>query len=115
MCYLTLQIKELPNDVNQGFHNGLFVSKLREGNFNSVWIDYVLGATENKALKRTGGIIGLNLKGNALASWLLARHVTAKYSMSFMIMFAYARRRHKKKNMVIILIHMQQGRGLINM
>ena len=42
MSYLTLQMKQLPNDVNQGFHNGLFVSKLREGNFNSVWIDYVL-------------------------------------------------------------------------
>ena len=83
MSYLTLQMKQLPNDVNQGFHNGLFVSKLREGNFNSVWIDFVLEATENKALIGTGGIIGLTLKGNALARWFLARPVTVKYSMTF--------------------------------
>ena len=83
MSYLTLQMKQLPNDVNQGFHNSLFVSKLREGNFNSVWIDYVLEATENKAFKGTGGIIGLTLKGNALARWFLAKPVTAKYSMTF--------------------------------
>ena len=106
MSHLTL-----PNDVNQGFHNGLFVSKLREGNFNSVWIDYVLEATENKTLKGADGIIGLTLKGNALARWFLARPVTAKYSMNFMLMFADARQRHR----VIILIHMQQGRGLIKM
>ena len=41
MSYLFLQMKQLPNDVNQGFHNGLFVSKLREGNFNFLWINYV--------------------------------------------------------------------------
>ena len=57
----------------------MFVSKLSEGKFNSVWIDYVLEATENKALKETGEMIGLTLKGQALARWFLARPVTSKF------------------------------------
>ena len=36
-----------------------------------------------KALKGTGGIIKLTLKGQALARWFLARPVRAKYSMQF--------------------------------
>ena len=70
--YLTLQMKQLQNDVKKGFQNDLFVSKFREDNFNSVWTDYVLENTENKALKETGGIIGQTLTGNALARWFLA-------------------------------------------
>ena len=78
MSYMILQMKHLPDDVMDGFQEGLFVSKLSEGKFNSVWIDYVLEATENKALKGTGGIIGLALKDQALARWFLARLFTAK-------------------------------------
>ena len=54
MSYMILQMKHLPTEVMDGFQEGLFVSKLIEGNFNYVWIDYVLEATENKALKGTG-------------------------------------------------------------
>jgi hypothetical protein len=35
-------------------------------------------------LKGTGGIIGLTLKGSALARWFLARPVTAQYSTAFL-------------------------------
>ena len=59
------------------------MAKLINGKFNSVWIDYVLEVTENKALKSSGGIIGLTHQDNALGSWFLARPVTAKYSMTF--------------------------------
>ena len=59
------------------------VAKLTHGQFNHVWIDNVLEATENKALKGSGGIIGLTMKDNALARWFLARPVTAKYSMIY--------------------------------
>ena len=59
------------------------VTKLADSTFNAPWIDYVLEATEHKALKGSGCIIGLTLKTDALARWLLARSVTAKYSMMF--------------------------------
>jgi hypothetical protein len=59
------------------------MAKLAKGTFNAVWADYALEVTENKALKGTGGIIGLTLKGTALARYFLARPVTAKYSMLF--------------------------------
>ena len=84
MSYLVLQMQYIPEKAAGGFKEGLFAAKLSEGKFNSVWIDYVL---ENKALKGTGGIIGLTLKGNALARWFLARPVTEKYSMTFIRMF----------------------------
>jgi len=80
---LCLQMKRLPEPVGDAFRDGLFVSKLTRGAFNGVWIDYTLEATENKALKGTGGIIGLTLKGDALARWFLARPVSAKYSVAF--------------------------------
>ena len=83
MSYLILQAKQLPPDIVQGFKDGLFVAKLSQGRFNKVWIDYVLEATENKALKGSDGIIGLTLRDNALARWFLARPVTAKFSMQF--------------------------------
>ena len=83
MSYQIFQMQFIPVDVISNFKEGLFAAKLSEGRFNSVWIDYVLEATENKALKGSGGIIGLTLEGNALARWFLARPVTAKYSMAF--------------------------------
>lgn len=43
----------------------------------------MLEATENNALKGSGGITGLTLKCNVLSRWFLARHVTEKYSMMF--------------------------------
>lgn len=49
----------------------------------SVWADYALEVTQNKALKGKGGIIGLTLRGNALARYFLSRPVTAQYSMTF--------------------------------
>jgi hypothetical protein len=85
MTILLLQMNRLPSDVKTGFNDGLFVAKLSDSKFNDVWIDYVLEATEHKTLKGVGGIIGLTLKGNALARWFLARPVTAKYSMEFQV------------------------------
>ena len=46
MSYMILQRKHLLADIMDGFQEGLFFSKLSEGKFNSVWIDYVLEATE---------------------------------------------------------------------
>ena len=85
MPVLLIQMRRLPPDVTDAFQDGLFVAKLSEGKFNAVWIDYALEVTENKALKGTGGIIGLTLRGNALTRWFLARPLTAKYSMKFHI------------------------------
>ena len=48
--------------------------------------------TANKSFKGSGGIIGLTLKGPALARWFLARSVTAACSSNFQKMLA-----HKKK------------------
>ena len=70
-------MNRLPPDVLAAFNDGLCVAKLSEGPFNAVWADYALEVTENKALKGTGGIIGLILKGTALET------ETAKYSMIF--------------------------------
>lgn len=56
------------------------MSKLSEGKFNAVWMDYTVEATENKTLKESGGIIGLTLRGPALLRWFLSRPVTAQYS-----------------------------------
>ena len=83
MSQQVLQMQYIPEEVINGFKEGLFSAKLSEGKFNSVWTDYVLEATQNKALKGSGGIFGLTLKGNALARWFLERPVTAKYSMTF--------------------------------
>ena len=46
-------------------------------------MDYVLEATENKALKSSGGIISLTNQDNALTRWFLSRPVTVKYSVYF--------------------------------
>ena len=46
-------------------------------------MDSMLEVTENKALKSSGGVVGLTHKFIALGRWFLARSVTAKYSMTF--------------------------------
>ncbi len=84
--YLTVNIllmNRLPADVLTQFQDGNFVAKLTSGRFNSVWLDYTIEATENKALKGTGGIIGLTLRGSALARWFLARPIASQYAMKF--------------------------------
>ena len=75
-----LQMRRLPVTVTDSFRDGQFVSRLSEGKFNAVWMDYTIEATENKTLKGSGGIIGLILKGPALLRWFLSRPVTAQYS-----------------------------------
>ena len=83
MPVLILLMERLPECVKQSFIEGNFVAKLSEGKFNKVWMDYCLETTENKALKGTGGVIGLTMRESALARWFLARPVTAKYSNTF--------------------------------
>ena len=83
MAYLFLKMKGLPTEKCNNFNHGHFVAKLTPGTFNSVWMDYVLEATENKALKSYGGILGLTNQDNALTRWFLSRPVTAKYSVHF--------------------------------
>ena len=68
VSYMILQMKHLPTEVMDGFQEGLFVLKWTQENFNYAWIDYVLEATENKALNWTGWIIKLKRKGHALAT-----------------------------------------------
>ena len=65
MPYLFLLMMRLP--AEESFNHRHFVAKLTPSTFNSVWMDYVLEATENKALKSYGGIIGLTNQDNALA------------------------------------------------
>lgn len=77
MPYLFLQMSRLPKEVQESFRHGHFVAKLTPGTFNSVWMDYVLEATENKALKSSGGIIGLTYQNSVLTRWFLSRPVTA--------------------------------------
>ena len=76
-------MNRLPTEAKESFNHGHFVAKLTPGTFNSVWMDYVLEATENKALKSSGGIIVLTNQDNALTRWFLSRPVTAKYSVYF--------------------------------
>lgn len=83
MPYMVLQMNRLPEIVLNSFKKGKFVAKLTHGMFNSVWIDYVLEVTENKALKSSGGIIGLTHNDSALTRWFLSRPITAKYAMAF--------------------------------
>ena len=83
MPYLLMAMKRLPKEISDAFMQQGFVAKLSQGRFNGVWIDNALEATENKDLKGSGGIIGLTLKGPALARWFLARPVTARYSATF--------------------------------
>ena len=86
MPVLMMLMQRLPDEVAAAFKEGLFVAKLTDGKFNKVWLDYTLEATENKALKGSGGIIGLTLKGSVLNRWFLARPVTAIYSTNFTTM-----------------------------
>ncbi|XP_060579912.1 uncharacterized protein LOC132736731 [Ruditapes philippinarum] len=78
-----LQMNRLPEDVEEGFQKGMFTAKLSSGKFNSVWLDYTLEVTENKALKGAGGIIGLTLKEGALTRWFLSRPISSRYSADF--------------------------------
>ena len=64
--YLFLKMICLPAEAQERFNHGNFVAKLTPGSFNSVLMDYVLEAMENKALKSSGGIIGLTNQDNAL-------------------------------------------------
>lgn len=61
MTVLVMLMQRLPDEVKSAFEEGLFVAKLTDGKFNNVWLDYTLETTENKALKGSGGIIGLTL------------------------------------------------------
>ena len=83
MPVLLLLMKRLPPEVISDFVQRQFVAKLTPGKFNCTWMDYALESTENRALKGIGGIIGLTLRGPALARWFLSRPVTAKYSAVF--------------------------------
>ena len=88
-------MKRLLDDVKEAFQDGLFVARLTDGKFNTVWLDYSIEATANKALKGSGGIIGLTLKGATLAHWFLARPVTATYSSAFKDLLAHNQHSHK--------------------
>ena len=83
MPYMVLQMNRLPVDIIACFNKGQFVSKLTAAFFNAVWYDYVLGVTENKALKSSGGIIGITHNDQALTRWFLSRPITAKYAMMY--------------------------------
>lgn len=48
--------------------------------------DYTLKSAENKALKSSGEIISLTLKGNTLNCWFLASLVIVIYSKDFTVM-----------------------------
>lgn len=61
MPYMVLQISRLPGPLLENFRKGRFVIKLTSGSINVVWLNYVLEATENKALKTTGSIIGMKM------------------------------------------------------
>ena len=56
----------IPEEVNNGFHEGLCTIKMSEDKFYSAWINYVVQATEYKVLIGSRGITGLTLKGNSL-------------------------------------------------
>ena len=83
MPYMVLQMNRLPDDIVTSFNKGQFVSKLTAGCFNAVWYDYVLEVTENKALKSSGGIIGITHNDQALTRWFLSRPITAKYAIMY--------------------------------
>jgi hypothetical protein len=83
MPYLLLQSYRFPAELAENFKGGKFVAKLTNGCFNSVWFDYILEVTENKALKSSGGIIGLTHNDCALTRWFLARPLTAKYAIAY--------------------------------
>ena len=68
MPFMTLQMSCLPEYVQI-----CFMVKFTDGKFNLVWIDYVLGITENKALKSSGSIIDLTHQDNTLGQWFLAK------------------------------------------
>ena len=93
-------MNRLPDDVLAAFEQGDFVAKLSQGQFNGVWINYSLEATENKALKGTGGITGLTPRGPALARWFLAGPMTAQYSSQFLegICLASQKRKNKRQH-----------------
>ena len=60
-------MKRFPEEVRATFEEGWFVARVTDGKFNTVWMDYTTETTANKSLKGSGGIMGLTLKGTALA------------------------------------------------
>ena len=76
-------MRRLPEVVQRAFTNGDFTAKLEHGRFNNVWIDYTLETTENKALKGSGGVAGLTLRGQVLSRWFLARPITSAYAITY--------------------------------
>ena len=83
MPLIMLLMKLIPAEVLYQFQDGQFVAKLYDGKFNGVWPEYTLETAENKASKSTGGIIGLMLKGQALAQQFLCRSITAQYAIQY--------------------------------
>ena len=83
MPAILLSMTRLQEEVERAFTDGNFTAILKTGKFNNVWIDYTLETTENKALKGSGGVIGLNLRGQALSRWFLARPITSPYAMLY--------------------------------
>ena len=83
MPAVLLSMTRLLEEVERAFADGNFTAKLKTGKFNNVWIDYTLETTENKALKGSGGVIGLTLRGQALSRWFLARPITSRYAMIY--------------------------------
>ena len=76
-------MNRLPRQVQQAFIEGHFHAKLSNRRFNDLWSDYAFETTENKTLKGSGGIIGLTLRGLALARWFLAKPIISQYSMIY--------------------------------
>ncbi|CAC5394530.1 unnamed protein product [Mytilus coruscus] len=50
----TLLMNRLPENVSKHFCDGKFAAKLTSSRFYSVWMDYTIETTENKALKDNG-------------------------------------------------------------
>lgn len=84
MPVILLSMDRLPPSLHEFFMAGHFMAKLSEGKFNKLWMDYCLETTQNKELKGSGGIIGLTMRGSALARWFIARPITAVYSRTFL-------------------------------
>ena len=83
MPIVLMAMYRLLSNVKEAYISRDFNAKLSDGIFNDAWIDYTLETMENKTLKGSGGVIGLTLRGPALAPWFLSRPVTALYSETY--------------------------------
>jgi hypothetical protein len=92
-----LLMNRLPDVVVTAFEQGEFTAKALPGKVQCCMDGLHPGATENKALKGTGGITGLTLRGPALARWFLGRPVTAQYSARFPEWICLAGQKAKNK------------------